>query len=303
MRPVTLQLGQLRVQGASLAGIETWFRVHPPGLAFEAGRGSPRLAGAADVFLSHGHLDHALGVPYLLSQRTRHQGVPTRLFCPSGVAEPLEELIRAAGRLEETEYDYGLTALAPGDRVDVGRGLAVEAFATDHVVPSLGYHLISRRQRLLADYRGLPGSEIARLRAEGVTTTETLETLALSYCGDTGSGVFELEPRLFETQVLMIECTFLNAAKRESAARYKHVHFEDLVERAGRFRNRSIVLHHLSRRHRPEELREAVDRRLPELASRIHVLGAADRLGQGDPEPAGPPGRPDVDELAERESG
>jgi ribonuclease Z len=227
------------------------------------------------VFLSHGHLDHALGVPYVLSQRTRHQGKPTRVFCPEAVVAPLEALITAAGRLEETVYDYSLAGLAPGDRVEVGRDLAVEAFATDHVVPSLGYHLLATRRRLRPELRGKPGPEIARLRADGVEVTHAEEERLLSYCGDTGAGVFELEPRLFTSQVLMIECTFLSEGKRGNAAEYKHLHFDDLVAVAGRFRNRAIVLHHLSRRHAPEELRRAVDERLPELAERIHVLGAA----------------------------
>jgi ribonuclease Z len=213
-------------------------------------------------------------VPYVLSQRSRHQGEPTRLYCPEAVVEPLEALIAAAGRLEETDYDYSITGLAPGDRVEVGRGHSVEAFATDHVVPSLGYHLVAARHRLRPEHRGLPGPEIARLRADGVAVTEPVEERLLTYCGDTGAGVFELEPRLFETQVLMIECTFLSEGKRRNAADYKHLHFDDLVEVADRFRNRAIVLHHLSRRHKPEELRRAVDRHLPGLADRIHVLGA-----------------------------
>lgn len=273
MKPSTLQLGHLRLQGFSQAGVETWFRVHPPGLAFEAGRGAPQLAGAADLFLTHGHLDHALGVPYVLSQRTRHQGASTRVVCPAPVVGALGAMIRATGALEQTEYDYRLVGVAPGDRVAVGREFEVEAFATDHVVPSVGYHLVRKKHRLRERYRGLPGPELARLRGEGEVLEDPVEELVLSYCGDTGAGVFDLEPRVFETQVLLLECTFLDEEKRASATRYRHLHVDDLVAHAESFENRAVVLHHLSRRHRVADLRRQVDERLPGLAPRVHLLG------------------------------
>jgi ribonuclease Z len=189
------------------------------------------------------------------------------------VVAALEGFIRATAALERTEYDYRIEAVAAGDRVAVGRDFEVEAFATDHVVPSLGYHLVHRKHRLKEGYRGLAGPELARLRAEGVATEEPVEELLLSYCGDTGAGIFDLDPRVFETQVLLLECTFLDPGKRDSAARYKHLHFEDLAARAERFGNRAIVLHHLSRRHRVADLRRLVEERLPGLASRVHLLG------------------------------
>lgn len=268
-----LHFGDLTLHGFSLAGTETWFRVHPPGLAFETGRGAPQVAGAGDVFLSHGHLDHALGVPYLLSQRTRHQGRSTRLYCPAEMVPALETLIAAGAALEQTEYDYELTGLAPGDRVDVGKDMTIEAFRTDHGVPSLGYHLLRRKRHLLERYQGLAGPELGRLRQQGETTERVEESLALTFCGDTGARVFELEPRLFEAAVLVLECTFLGADRLEAAERYQHLHLDHLVAVRERFENRAIVLHHLSRRYRPAELRLAVDEQMPELAERIYVVG------------------------------
>lgn len=272
MKPAELRFGDLRIEGWSRAGDDNWFRVHPPGLALDVGRGALQLAGARDVFLSHGHLDHALGLPYVLSQRSLHRSADTRVFCPAETAEPLRDLIAAAERLERAAYRYELVPLAPGDRVEVGRDLSMEAFATDHVVPSLGYHLWRARRRLAASFAGLPAEELIALRQRGVDTAEVVEEIWLSYCGDTGPEVFDLEPRLFGSRVLMLECTFLDSEQKDKGRLFKHLHLEDIAARAGELRNEAIVLHHLSRRFRAEELRDAVERRLPELAPRIHLL-------------------------------
>lgn len=276
MGPARLQLGELSIEGSSVAGEETWFRVHPPGLAFDVGRGAPTQAGSRDLFVSHGHLDHALGVPYVLSQRTLHHQAPTRVFCPRPVAGVLGEFVAAGERLEGVEYAYEIVGLEPGDRVEVGRDLAIEAFATDHVVASLGFHLLRRRRKLKEELRGLSGPEIARLRAAGVEIECGCEEIWLSYCGDTGPEVWRLAPRLPESRVLMIECTFLGDEVRQHGTAYKHLHFDDLVDHQAKLeRHEAIVLHHLSRRHSIAELRREVEARLPRVATRVHLLGEA----------------------------
>ncbi len=272
MRPVELRLGDLMIEGHSRAGDQTWFRIHPPGLAFDTGRGALQLAGSHDVFLSHGHMDHVLGLPYVLSQRSLHQNRRTRVFCPAAIVEPLAALVAAAEQLDRARYQWELRPLAPGDRVEVGRDLTIEAFATDHVVPSLGFHLARRKRRLLQAFVGMAGTELAARKAEGIVTSEEFEEIWLSYCGDTGPAVFDRVPALLTSRVLLVECTFLGAEQRDKGDMYKHLHLDDLVERAGEFQNGAIVLHHLSHKHRVEELRAEVARRLPGLAGRVHVL-------------------------------
>jgi ribonuclease Z len=273
MRPAELRLGGLRIEGWSRAGDETWFRVFPPGLALDVGRGALQLAGAADVFLSHGHLDHALGLPYVLSQRSLHREADTRVFCPAEIAEPLGAMVAAAARLERATYRYEIRGLVPGDRVAVGRDLVMEAaFATDHVVPGLGYRLRRRKRRLPAALQGLPRERLIALRAEGVPTFEEVEEVWLTYCGDTGPGILDSQPAIYESPVLMLECTFLGDEYRHRGSLYKHLHLEDIAERADRFANAALVLHHLSRRHRVADLRAEVERRMPALAPRIHLL-------------------------------
>lgn len=272
MRPVELRFGDLRLEGWSRAGDETWVRVHPPGLAFDVGRGALQLAGAHDIFLTHGHLDHALGLPYVLSQRSLHRLVHTRVFCPAEIVEPLSALITAAERLEQARYRYDLEPLSPGDRIPVGRDLVVEPFPTDHVVPSVGYHLWKLRRRLAPEHAGRSPAELIALRAGGVETAEVIEDLWFSYCGDTGPGVFDLEPRIFESKVLALECTFLGDKHRDKGARFKHLHLEDIAAREACFRNEALVLQHLSRRYKVAELRAEIGRLLPAMAPRTHLL-------------------------------
>lgn len=264
-----LTFGDLSLEGASRGGDRTWFRVHPPGLAFDVGRGALGLMGARDVFVTHGHLDHCLGLPFVLSYRARHGGGSTRVGCPAAIADALAGWLEDAARLEGAQYDFELVPMEPGDRLSVGPDLTVEAFATAHVVPSLGYHLTRSRRCLAQRYRDTPGPELAALRRQGVEIEDESEEDWLSYCGDTAARVLDQEPRLFASRILLLECTFLDPAHREQAARYGHIHLDDLVERADRFTNEHLVLCHLSRRHTVEQLRDAVVERLGSLAERV----------------------------------
>jgi ribonuclease Z len=269
---VSLQFQNLRIEGASRAGDASWFRVHPPGLAFDVGRGALALAGADPIFLTHGHLDHALGLPFVLSLRSMQGAQPTRVFCPAATLESLRQFIEAAENIEQGGYAYELAALEPGDQVKVGRDLAVEAFATDHSVPSLGFHLVRDRRQLRVEYRDLPALELAKLRRRGTEIEDRTQELWVTYCGDTGVGVFDLEPRLFESKVLLLECTFLDEASRGRDREFKHLHLSDIADRATQFRNEDLVLHHVSWRYEKIEAQSMIEQRLAGLAPRLHLM-------------------------------
>lgn len=271
--PSTLELGELTLTCRSRAGDQTWLRVQPPGIAFDVGRGTPRLAGVGQIFLTHGHLDHALGVPFLLSVRRQTDGAPLRVVCPRAIEASLDQLVRAAERLDGRRYSFEIVGIDPGERIEVGRDLEIEPFPTAHGVASLGYHLVRRRHRLRRDLVGSPQRELERLRRGGEELDESYEELWLSVTGDTSAQVFDLEPRLYESRILVVECTFMAPGHEERARRFQHVHLADLVERRDRFANRALVLYHLSRRHRSAELETVARRDLAPLVPDLHVIG------------------------------
>ena len=271
--PATLNLAGLRIDGVSRAGDSTWLRIQPPGLAFDVGRGTPRLGGVRSVFLTHGHMDHALGLPHLLSMRAGSRSDPLEIFCPAPIESALDGFLRAASRLDERDFDFRLRGLEPGDRVEVAPDLAVGSFATDHVVDGLGYHLLRTRRRLREDLRDEPRERIIELCRAGETVEEAREEIWLSCTGDTSAAVFERVPELFHSRVLVIECTFLDREHAARARRFKHVHLDDLVAVRERFTNEALVLYHLSRRHRPAELLAAVRERLLPMTPEVHIVG------------------------------
>jgi len=279
MRGASLTFEGLRIQGFSRAGEQTWFRVDPPGLALDVGQGAAPLIGVRWIFLSHSHLDHTVGLPWVLTQR-QHQGLEAPVvFCPSVMADDLNRYLRAAGRLEGVQLAAEVVGLEPGESRELGGDIRLEAFAAAHSVPALGCHLIRRFRKLRSEFDGVVPAEVASLKRGGIEVSKEVEELWLSYCGDCGAEVFATEPRLFEAKHLILECTFVSPETTDLGKRFGHLHLRDLVAHADRFRNQALVLCHLSRRHRLAELERAVERDLPALAGRIHFV-AGEEAGE-----------------------
>ena len=105
-----------------------------------------------------------------------------------------------------------------------------------------------------------------------MSVADEFEQSLLFYTGDTDRGILETNERLFKSDVLMIECSFVADGHQDRAARYRHIHFDDIAEFADRFENQMIVLTHFSRRYSREEIRDTLRRRCPAvLRDRIRL--------------------------------
>jgi ribonuclease Z len=114
-------------------------------LMFDCGEGTQRqlqrslgLVQVDDLYLTHFHADHFLGLPGLL--KTYDLGdrqAPLRILAPSGLRQVFVTLARLVGR---TRYPVELIELDPGDAVPY-EGAEVRAFPVEHGAGALGYTL------------------------------------------------------------------------------------------------------------------------------------------------------------------
>jgi len=115
-------------------------------IMFDCGEGTQRqlqrslgLAQVDEIFLTHFHADHILGLPGLLKtyDLTARED-PLTIYGPRGLRDLFKTLGRLIGR---TDYELELVEIEPGDAVPHD-GARVRAFATEHSVRANGYALI-----------------------------------------------------------------------------------------------------------------------------------------------------------------
>ena len=260
----------LPVRGVSVAGRETWFHLPTLHLAFDLGRAPTELVAVPNVFLSHPHLDHGAGLAYWCSQR-RLLRLPGGVLHthPAGVPG-WTQILELHQNLEGVRYDAHVEAMEPGTRVGLRRDLEVEAFEADHRVPTLGFIASEIRNRLRPELAGRSREEIRDAAARGEAVAGRVRVPLVAYSGDTGEGIFSRAPRSFFTaKILLLECSFVEERDSERSKEWKHLHLDEIAERADLFENEVVVLTHLTLRTSPGDIRRAIARRLPpRLAAR-----------------------------------
>lgn len=253
--------GHLTIEGRSRAGNETWLRVRELNIALDIGRCPDVLVGVPNVFITHAHLDHALGIPFYAGQRHLQRIAGGRVFVPAEAADDFRALMSLHEKLEGTGYDIEIIGMADGDVVTLGRTHEARAHLATHRVAARGYEFLEIRHHLKPELAGR--DDIGDLRRRGEDVADEHRHSQLFYTGDTDRGILERNTALFSAEVLVIECSFVADGHQERAAKYRHIHFDDIAAFADRFTNQLIVLTHFSRRYSRTEIRDEIRRRCP----------------------------------------
>jgi ribonuclease Z len=268
----TVCAGSHSVSGISVGGVYTSLAVPELGLLFDAGAPLRSLAAIDTIVLSHGHVDHIGSLPALLGIRgLQGKARLPRVIMPAEIEADLTAALAALSRLQRSPLEIEPIGMRPGDEIALRGDLRIRAVRTFHPVPSLGYVVVRRVAKLRPEFQGMTGPQIGALRHGGTDVTEYKDRLELAYATDTLISALDHSPELYQADTLIMECTFLDERKSLSAARAScHIHLDEVIERAGQFANRHVVMMHFSKLYSPDEISGILDARLPpELRCRV----------------------------------
>jgi ribonuclease Z len=261
---LTHQHGGLTIEGYSRAAVQSYWRIAELKLGFDLGAQPWDFMGTPTWFVTHAHLDHIAALPVYVARRRMMKMEPPTLYLPAPAVEDVRKLLLIMQRLDRGRMICELKGLSAGDEVELSRDHVVTTFATSHTVPSLGYVVWERRNKLKPEYHGLPGEQIRDLRLSGVAVTAEFRTPLVAYTGDTSPAGLDACPAAFEAKILITEMSFIRPNhRREKIHKFGHMHLDDFVERAELFKNELIVCGHFSTRYHPDEVRRYVTSRLP----------------------------------------
>jgi ribonuclease Z len=119
-------------------------------LMFDCGEGTQRqlqrsvgLSQVDEIYLTHFHADHILGLPGLLkTYNLTAREAPLTIYGPRGLRDLFQTLGKLIGR---TDYGIDLVELDPGESVRHD-GAEVQAFAVEHSVRANGYVMVEKER-------------------------------------------------------------------------------------------------------------------------------------------------------------
>lgn len=223
------------------------------------------------IFISHFHGDHSLGMTYYIAHRNLAKLETGKIYVPASALDAAHALIRSQAALEQARRDYELIPVEPGMLIDFKRQMQMRIFGTDHRIPSVGFEVIETRSKLKPEYAGLNQQEIVALKRAGKEIVYPVSMSRMAYVGDSTIKVFEWHPEIMETEILITECTFLADDHYEEAHKRKHIHLRDLVNYLPYIRSEYIVLMHFSMRYTRQEIKYHIQRLIP-AAYRERIL-------------------------------
>lgn len=241
-------------------------------LLFDVGEGTQRQMmrfgtgfTVSDVFVTHLHGDHVLGLPGLVQTwdfNDRDEALS--IYAPAGAGDEIDDLVRAAGN--QPSFPIHVYEVEPGEVAVRRDDYEIRTFRTDHRTRSVGYALVEddrkgRFDREKAEELGVPvGPKFSRLHEgqrvelEDGTVVRPEQVVGeprpgrtFVYTGDTRPSA-EVAEAAADADLLIHDATFADD-RRERAGQTGHSTAREAAEIASRADAARLALTHISSRY------------------------------------------------------
>lgn len=222
----------LNIRMASKALYSSWCYHETYSTLFDCGEGcatslANALPGVERLFFSHGHGDHALGLPSFIGCRNSAQGTsrntetmadhnkPLTIFYPED-NDLFGDLFDFCGKRYDKwlRYKLDLQAIGPGFEFKVGKNVFIRAIEMRHQKngTTLGYVIYENRTRLKSEFLGKNIPELIKSGIDKSTINESYRANLFAYCLDSYAIVNPKE--ISECANVVMDCTFLRKEDR-----------------------------------------------------------------------------------------
>jgi ribonuclease Z len=263
---MTRKLGNFTIEGYSRAAVQSCWRIHEMKIGFDVGAHPWDFMSVPKIFISHTHLDHIAALPVHIARRRMMKMEKPTIYLPESAVAAVESLLKVFARLDRGRLPCELIGMRPDEEITINRELVLTTSATRHTVPSLGFVVWERRNKLKPEYAALEGHQIRDLKLAGVEITKESRIPLIAYTGDTTPEGIDDCPAMYEAETLITEMTFLDPRHRkEKIHKHGHTHIDDIVARQSKFKNKHIICGHFSVRYSDRQIHNWIKKSFPDL--------------------------------------